>query len=1165
MERTVEIILFDVLVKGKSTSDLSGKLDLDLKEFEDFGLEFVYNIEDISDFGSRRSNYSKSFKLPGTPRNNTIFKNVFNLNILEGSFDPNKKQRCIISVNKKILVDGYLKLRSIGQEYIGGKLVNTFSVNIFDEVKDLFTDLGNASLKDLDFSLPFSYMGVDYEYSDHYYLGFNVAASQTREKDFRNVYDYCMINWNTQGDSDGEFYPPKSVQRSTYYLPEDQFFPSVYVKAIVDKIFGNAGYTYNSEFLSGVSYDGLFSKLATIYNEGVMMMPYTNYYKGVNDGTQPGTNFYSGTDPLNNFSYQRLTRDFVYQTDVVDRGQYVSQINITGSGTYRFKLELNKVLDTSTAGDYGSTFIIVNREGDVYYEKPLSELLNDGFSLNDGEPTSLFEVEIELTKNEIVECQIKVGFIDNDPNFTGASFEAKNFSMTVDTIHIGVVDRRSTVVTASEFLPSMTQSDFIKTIIKQFNLYIYPDKLDSKKLNIEPRPDFYEDGQILDWSDKINRTKVKADATGKKLKQTYNFDQATIVSKKNTDYYNENGYTIGDKLVVFDQEELTGTSTIKSDFGGYDVNIDAVTNTDLLTPNFVVSSTDSLATAKREMAPSIGIIQSKETAPKVIKIANLTDVIPNWNTISNIAVLGTNTYDLNFGAYKSLNGATSLDMYDLFWEESVTNLHNVNQRLITMYVNLDVIDFLNMDFRDIVLIDGVAYYLQKVIADFSKKTTSKVELIKAFDTPIDLYKGKESFFYSNVFVGEEESGEGRPTLTNAIFATDRYVKKVEQDATEIKFEPNCNNLEYTWFAVSQEMVNKAAGTWFIDNINNGSIGGDSNLYADATTLTYDGVDYNVYLANYQTYIDNTLTISLIQFIQIGYDFQWGSKGEENLTADGLFYSPRNVSVYKDQIFVVDNGRTFIEAIQVFDLNGNFVSKFGYKWPYFTTGGTVYPWTDGTFNTPQYMCFDPNNDNMHITDGRYEYVSVFDSSYNFLYKYAGDGGSNPSPGLIYKSIDIASTDSKVYILDLKNLVHVFDLNGNYLFRFGSFGTGDGQFSNPAAMDVHNEKIYVGDDDRDDIQIFDLDGNFLSKFGSSGTGDGEFLRIESITVTDTNIYVVDSDTFNVKIFDLQGGYIRSFGEEGTDPGQFSNPIGSDVYENKAYILDFNQCNVQAFDVN
>ena len=66
-----------------------------------------------------------------------------------------------------------------------------------------------------------------------------------------------------------------------------------------------------------------------------------------------------------------------------------------------------------------------------------------------------------------------------------------------------------------------------------------------------------------------------------------------------------------------------------------------------------------------------------------------------------------------------------------------------------------------------------------------------------------------------------------------------------------------------------------------------------------------------------------------------------------------------------------------------------------------------------------------------------------------------------------------------------------LDTDFLFKFGSFGSGDGQFNNlrGVAVDPVSRNIIVVDTVNHRIQVFDSNGNFLSKFGSSGKLDGQ----------------------------------------------------------------------------
>ena len=72
------------------------------------------------------------------------------------------------------------------------------------------------------------------------------------------------------------------------------------------------------------------------------------------------------------------------------------------------------------------------------------------------------------------------------------------------------------------------------------------------------------------------------------------------------------------------------------------------------------------------------------------------------------------------------------------------------------------------------------------------------------------------------------------------------------------------------------------------------------------------------------------------------------------------------------------------------------------------------------------------------------------------------------------------------------IQKFDSSGNFLTKWGSVGTGDGQFgSYPRGVAVESSNnVYVSDPGNYRIQKFDSSGNFLTKWGSVGTGDGQF---------------------------------------------------------------------------
>jgi tripartite motif-containing protein 71 len=72
--------------------------------------------------------------------------------------------------------------------------------------------------------------------------------------------------------------------------------------------------------------------------------------------------------------------------------------------------------------------------------------------------------------------------------------------------------------------------------------------------------------------------------------------------------------------------------------------------------------------------------------------------------------------------------------------------------------------------------------------------------------------------------------------------------------------------------------------------------------------------------------------------------------------------------------------------------------------------------------------------------------------------------------------------------------VFDKIGQYMRKFGSYGTRAGQFDRPAGVAFDNQlnRIVVTDKDNHRIQVFQPDGTFIFKFGEKGSKPGPYFN-------------------------------------------------------------------------
>ena len=90
---------------------------------------------------------------------------------------------------------------------------------------------------------------------------------------------------------------------------------------------------------------------------------------------------------------------------------------------------------------------------------------------------------------------------------------------------------------------------------------------------------------------------------------------------------------------------------------------------------------------------------------------------------------------------------------------------------------------------------------------------------------------------------------------------------------------------------------------------------------------------------------------------------------------------------------------------------------------------------------------------------------------------------------------------------------------FVTKFGTPGSGDGQFNYPEGLYVDDTYIYVADIGNDRVQIFDkITRAFVTKFGTSGSGDGQFSYPRHIDITDGLMYVTDYvGNYRVSIFE------------------------------------------------
>lgn len=192
-----------------------------------------------------------------------------------------------------------------------------------------------------------------------------------------------------------------------------------------------------------------------------------------------------------------------------------------------------------------------------------------------------------------------------------------------------------------------------------------------------------------------------------------------------------------------------------------------------------------------------------------------------------------------------------------------------------------------------------------------------------------------------------------------------------------------------------------------------------------------------------------------------------------------------------------------------------------------------------------------------------------NEYDTPYFNSTFSGFNATGKLLNSRSVYVSETGNVYIADSgNNRIQVFSSNGDFLFKFGQYGTNNGEFITPSDLVVNqNGDIWVVDSGNHRIQIFDSSGNFIQKFGSYGNANGQFNNPSAIALDGLgNIFVVDTNNHRVQKFNSSRVYQSSIGSLGENNSQFYYPASIYIDStNSIYVADAYNHRIQKFDSN
>lgn len=653
---------------------------------ERISVQLTYAIDDISNFASRETSFSKQIVLPGTARNNSIFGHIHEMGSnnpytpgepnIGAAFNVAQTSRAELRLNGLLLLKGVFRLTGIIKE---GSMIE-YEGALFGELSGFMTAIANRKLEDLDFS----------QY-DHEWTHTNIS----------NSWD------NTPGS--GYFYPliDYGLYRETAVvsgLNDDYeigtFRPAFYVKEYIDKMFTAAGYTYESTFFNS----NIFKALIIPHNKREL----TN-----NDPIALDRN----ADDQFTAASKSYNLRFVFG----DLGLFTTNGNsdeFTLGGSTTIVCTIKASVHITSYDGFPSDIRLQIRKGTTVLKQMTISGLGEYELITD---------ELSLSPSDMINVRF------TDLTIGAEMFYEGNLFIETST-PIEIVPNANAMLTVNDSIPKgIFQKDFFASIIKMFNLYVWEDMVNDKKLYIEPYRDYISSTQI-DWTYKIARDKSwQITPMGNLNARIYEYKY-----KDDSDYYNE-AYRKRYNMNYGDRQFDTGFQFSKDKqttdiiFSGSPL-IQYPSSDKVVVP--IYKKSNELA-AEDRMDSNIRILFSKKKSATSwnLVVNGVNNAKTFYGYAGHLDDPTSPTYDLNFGApnevYFSTTNYPSANLFNRYWSDYIAEIADKDSKILKCHVYLTPLDIAQLDFAKPIFIDGILFRLNKVEDyDYTNNELVKVELIK---------------------------------------------------------------------------------------------------------------------------------------------------------------------------------------------------------------------------------------------------------------------------------------------------------------------------------------------------------------------------------------------------------------------------------------------------
>lgn len=432
------------------------KLDL----FDDEKIEITSSIQNVSDISKVFTDFSQSFTVPCSPKNNGIFDHFYNSDV-DGTFSANTRVEGHIEIENTPFRTGKWQLE---ESEIKTNRADNYKITFYGEaitLKDLF---GEDKLKDLDYS------SINYQNT-------GTAIKDRIDGTVNDFIKYPLVSssrlWNYDAGNSN------SISNSSYPIVWNELFPALTDGKILDLIELKYGVTFTGNFRNETRFTSQYT-----WWKNRETTDFTNQSEDFIFNVGGSGSLYDSTAFINYVDLNTITPpvDWVAWTF----GQHRTTVNLTTNATVPF------YVDIYVDGALTSTLSFTTPNAFFF------RINNNTQTLSTQETYKIRCTEI-ITGSGTINTKLQQFYSNtiggNSILTIGNQTETINVFTTTNNFDFNFT------------APDIKVSDWFKGTLQQFNATCYPTA--SKVFQIEPLDDWYRSGRKIDITPYVITDSIK--------------------------------------------------------------------------------------------------------------------------------------------------------------------------------------------------------------------------------------------------------------------------------------------------------------------------------------------------------------------------------------------------------------------------------------------------------------------------------------------------------------------------------------------------------------------------------------------------------------------------------------------------------------------------------